>query len=311
MSHLNIVNVTNSFQNQLLNKLRLPQDTGMVDARIQEGTQSVVQRQTAYGQSYNHRTFLQENTLSPNARVDPTILMSSNHNYDLERVRAMNSSPLKLHEQNPSEKSTNEVVLVSPNLRPASHIDLYSTNHINEQTNGYIRRSTARVYDSPFKGKYDQTAFMVTIQPGTNQSQTGITNLNYMSAPSIPRVVKTPIGLPVPETVARSLQPNTEGRTTYQRSFKDVSYREIPSQEENSTKLLKHRSASMKNLDSRNDRSSSLREIQDRWSKTQALRDYHQAYPEPVPDVGHSTIRAKKEILIADTIAKLNRRIVK
>ncbi|CAF4443796.1 unnamed protein product [Adineta steineri] len=76
---------------QLLNKLHVPQDASTVDSRVQEGDKQFIQRETVYGQGYNTRKFLQENTLQHYARVDPTNLMSTRYNNDLERTRIINS----------------------------------------------------------------------------------------------------------------------------------------------------------------------------------------------------------------------------
>ena len=47
-----------------------------------------------------------------------------------------------------------------------------------------------------------------------------------------------------------------------------------------------------------------LIDLQDRWSKTKAQREYHITHPESVPYVGDSTMRAQKEISIADGIER-------
>ena len=76
-----------------MTKFRVPQQANNVDPRVQEGTKSFIQRESAYGQSFNTRKFLQENTLSPQARIDPTRLISTKYNSNLERVRSLNSYP--------------------------------------------------------------------------------------------------------------------------------------------------------------------------------------------------------------------------
>ena len=83
-----------------MNKFRVPQDSSTVDPCIQEGNKPFIQRESIYGQSYNTRKFLQENTLSYHARMDPTSLMSTRYNTNLERTRSLNSYPMKaLHNQ--------------------------------------------------------------------------------------------------------------------------------------------------------------------------------------------------------------------
>ena len=43
-----------------------------------------VQRQSTYGQAYNTPKFLQDNALAYHARIDPSRLMSTRYNNDLE-----------------------------------------------------------------------------------------------------------------------------------------------------------------------------------------------------------------------------------
>jgi hypothetical protein len=246
--------------------------------------------------------------------------MSTTYNNNLERVRHSNSLP-KLstdyssnnHEQESSSVNPNQQVIVGPLLHPAPYDELYSTKYINEHTDGYARRSTARVYDSPFKNEQDQTVYKIYDQSkpiAHNQSASFDSNLTVASA--LPRAVKTAIGLPGPEVIARYIEPKFEPDTTYGRSYKDISYHE------NVPHLLRSRQTTNSLRSSRIDptsfsldRTMKLRDIQDRWSKTQAQRNYHTTYPETVPDVGHCTIRAKKEILLADIIQKQRMTLVR
>jgi hypothetical protein len=233
--------------------------------------------------------------------------MSTRHNNNLERVRSLNSYPIKTP-QNRSisneQKATNNT-LVSPVLHPSPHDDLYATKYITEHTDGYSRRSTARVYDSPFKTEPDMTIHQLyqQQQQQTAHRQSNSFDPNLTIPAQIPRSVKTAIRLPGPEVVARLIEPNIAPNTTYQRAFKDVSYHESALQTQNSNL---HRLPTKDNDQSftRSSKQRKLLDLQDRWSKTQAQRQYHLAHPEVVPDVGGNTIRAKKEILIADAIAK-------
>ena len=289
-----------------------------MDSRTQEGPQQFVQRETVYGQAYNARTFLQENALTPHARVDPGALMSTNYNQNLERVRCMTSLPKRPVDyptegngQQPPGQGSNGETLVSPVLYPTSYDELYTTKYITEHTDGYSRRSTARVYDSPFKGEHDRAIYKVYEQQASGQPQT-ISFDPHLSIPAaLPRGAKTAIRLPGPEVVARYVEPTGEPSTTYQRSYKDITFHESMPQIQGLNRSGRVRSQSMRNqvlqtsrVANSRDKEWKLRDLQDRWSKTQAQRDYHMAYPEAVPDVGGCTIRAKKEILIADTLAK-------
>ncbi len=277
-------------QNHLLNKFRAPDDTGTIDSRIQEGNKQFVQRQSIYGQAYNTQKFLQENTLSHHARTDPTCLMSTIYNSNLERVRSLNSYPIKTIE-NPSVN--NNDTLVSPVHRPSQYDELYTTKSIVEHTDGYSRRSTVRVYDSPFKIKSNTNLNQFYQQEKKPNSFDPI-----LSIPTqIPRSVKTAIRLPGPEIVARFIEPKLEPHTTYQHAFKDISYHESRLQkQDNNQRSIRTLNNPLKQW--------KLLDIQERWTKTKAQQQYHIEHPEVVPDVGGNTIRAKKEILIADAIAK-------
>ena len=228
------------------------------------------------------------------ARADPSRLMSTQYNHNLGRVRTFNSFPIKTPE-NPStnnRQEKTESTLVSPVLRPSHNDPLYNTKSIVERSNGYSTRSTARVYHSPFQSQCNTS---------TNQSDQQPQPVSFdptLSIPAqLPRSVKTDIRLPGPEIVARFLEPTLQPKTTYQHSFKDITYHEKkpspPHAMSRSATTLDHRSKHL-----------TLTDIQERWSKTQALRQYHEEYPEPVPDVGGITVRARKALLIADTIAK-------
>ena len=280
-----------------MNKLRVRDDAGTVDARTQEGHKQFVQQDTVYGQSYNTRKFLQENTLSPHARADPSRLMSTNYNRDLEQVHNTNSLPrtapsTTLVRTSPTA-TVDKDLLVSPCLYPPSNDDLYVTKHITEHTDGYSRRSTARVYDSPFKSQ------STTFAHGLYDQQNDLASTTLTTSVSLPRSVKTVIGLSSPPMIARLIEPAFETRTTYQDAFKDIAYHEGPTQ----AVRYSNRPALSGSVATR-DRPWKLRDLQDRWSRTQAQRDYHQEHPEPVPDIGNCTIRAKKEILLADRLDK-------
>ncbi|CAF2871987.1 unnamed protein product [Rotaria sp. Silwood2] len=291
-----------NMRNRLLNKLRVPNDATTVDTRIQEGNKQFVQRESIYGQAYNTKKFLQENTLLPNARTDATRLMSTTYNTNLERVRGLNSYPIKTT-QNQSVNYNQEKIndfLISPVLRPSHNDEVYTTKYINEHTDGYSRRSTVRVYDSPFKNEQN-TTMNELCQPQIIHSQTNSLE-PFLSIPGqIPRSVKTNLRLPGPEVVARFIEPKVDTHTTYQRSFKDISYHETMPQTQRSTK--NNNQNLTRTLDNCFNECKLL-DLQDQWSKTQAQQQYHIEHPESVPDVGNCTIRAKKEILVADTIAK-------
>lgn len=272
-------------------------DAGTVDSRTQEGDKQFVQRQSVYGQSYNTPKFLQDNTLVPHARADPSRLMSTQYNHNLGRVRSLNSFPIKTPENTSTNNKQEKIdsTLVSPVLHPSFNDPLYTTKSIAERSNGYSTRSTARVYYSPFPNKHD-TSMSQSVEQST-QLQKIAFDPQLCIPTQLPRSVKTDIRLPGPEIVARFIEPTLQPKTTYQHSYKDITYQEKkPSPSHTMTRsatTLDHRS-----------KQPTLADIQERWSKTQALQQYHQEYPEPIPDVGGITIRARKELLIADTIAK-------
>ena len=225
--------------------------------------------------------------------------MSTAHNYNLERARTMNSFPKAAGEPQPSPISNSES-LVSSVLRPALGDEIYSTKTVTEHTDGYGRRSTVRVYDSPFKGEADPTVQQIYQQ---NQQPSVAPPQSISRAAALPRSAKTVIRLSGPEIVARYVEPKTELPTTYQRSYKEISFHESMPRLTVGPHSIKGRSRSINGVNNV-EKQMKLRDLQDRWSKTQAQRDYHVAHPEAVPDVGDCTIRAKKEILIADTLAK-------
>jgi hypothetical protein len=289
----------------LVNKFRVPQDSSTVDTRTQEGNKQVIQRESVYGQTYNTRNFLQENTLSHHARTDPSRLMSTTYNNDLERVRSINSFPKKLtrtQSLNNNEEKSHDI-LIGPLLHPSPYDEIYSTKYITEHTDGYSRRSANRVYDSPFKTKQDMTVFKFY-----EKQQTPVQPYPT-SADQLTRSAKTIIRLPGPEMVSRSIEPKLEPHSTYQHSFKDISYHETISPLQDSRNNNNHQRLSMKDDDMRFGRTSDGRvkqwkliDLQDHWTKTKAQRQYHATHPESVPYIGESTMRAKKEIVIADLI---------
>ncbi len=69
----------------------------------------------------------------------------------------MKPAPNQLFTDN-EEKSSDDFIL-GPFLSPSPYNELYSTKHITEHTNGYSRRSTNRVYESPFKNQHDMIAY--------------------------------------------------------------------------------------------------------------------------------------------------------
>jgi hypothetical protein len=127
------------------------------------------------------------------------------------------------------------------------------------------------------------------------------------SSGQLPNSAKYILGLPGPEIVSRSIEPKIETHSIYQRSYKDVSYHEIISPIQELKINSNQNRLSMKDNDERFGRTSDGRikqwkliDLQDRWSKTKAQKQYHANHPETVPYVGDGAMRAKKEILIAD-----------
>ncbi len=282
-----------------MNKFRVPQEANTVDPRVQEGLKPFIQRESVYGQSYNTRKFLQENTLSPQARTDPTRLISTKHNSNLERVRNFNSYPTKSVQNqridNHDEK-VNENIIVGPFLPPSPYNELYSSKHITEHTNGYSRRSTDRVYESPFKNQQDILAYKF------HKKQSTPIELYPQITSQLPSCAKLNLSLPGPEIISRSIEPKSELHSIYQRSYKDISYHEIITPIHDS----KVSSVSMKDNEQSFSRGKQwkLIDLQDRWTKTKAQRQYHIDHPEYVPNVGDGAMRAKKEIVIADLIER-------
>ncbi|CAF1100618.1 unnamed protein product [Rotaria sordida] len=295
----------------LLNKFRVPQDTSTVNTRIQEGNKPFIQRESTYGQSYNTRKFLQENTLLHHSRSDPTCLMSTQYNTNLERARSMNSYPMKpIHNisfnnnDNNNKEKTNDI-LIGPLIHPSPYDELFATKYITEHTDGYSRRSVNRVYDSPFKSKEDMTAYKFF-----EKKQTPVTPYLQISD-QLPRSAKNVLRLPGPEVVSRFLEPKLEPHSTYQHSYKDVSFHETILPIQDARLSFDSNYLSMKDNDERFGRTSDGRikqwkliGLQDRWTKTKAQKQYHIDHPESVPYVGERTIQTKKEILIADNIER-------
>jgi hypothetical protein len=288
-----------------LKKFRVPDDASTVDPRVQEGSNPFVQRESVYGQSYNTRKFIQENTLSAQARSDPTRLISTRYNSNLERVRSMNSYPA----QSPStsvvdqqQENVNEDLILGPFLPPSPYNELYSSKYITEHTDGYSRRSTNRVYESPFKNQQDMLAYKFH-----KKQSTPVPAYPQTTGQPLTKSAKVRLALPGPEILSRSVEPKLEPYSTYQRSYKDVSYHEAITP----ISLSKYTSEqSSQSVNQENEQSFGrskqwkLIDLQDRWSKTKAQRQYHVNHPEYVPYVGDGTMRAKKEILIADLIER-------
>ena len=266
----------------------------------------MIQRETVYGQSYNTRKFLEENTLAGHARTDPTALMSTGYNRNLERVRSLNSypNPPAAEPSFVEEPQTSDIV-IGPLLPPAPYDELYATQYINEHSDGYSRRSVNRVYDSPFKGEHEAVVYK------TYPKESTPVPLYPMKADALPRAAKTFIRLPGPEIVARSLEPTREPHSTYQHSYHDVAFEETITPMSEFKPHLAHNRLSMKDNDPRFGRTSDGRvkqwkliDLQDHWTKSNAQRQYHLDHPENVPFVGDATIRAKKDIMIADIVEK-------
>ena len=291
-----------AMRNRLLSQFRVPQDANTVDLRVQEGSSPFIQRESVYGQSYNTRKFLQENTLNSQARADPTRLISTKFNTNLERVRSFNSYPTK---STPSvdinqEEKINDEILLGPFLPPSPYTELYSTKYITEHTDGYSRRSTNRVYDSPFKSQQDMLAYKYH-----KKQQTSVPLYPQMTN-QLPNSAKVNLSLPGPEIVTRSIEPKFEGHSIYQRSYKDIVFHETISpisdskytSDQNRFSLIDNTQGFSRGKQWK------LIDLQDRWSKTKAQRQYHVDHPEYVPYVGDGTMRAKKDILIADLIER-------
>ena len=273
----------------------------------------MIQRETIYGESFNTRKFLQENSLAAHARTDPTALMSTDSNRNLERVRSLNSFPIPAAEAtNEREMKISDDIVVGPLLPPSPYDELYSNNHINEQTDGYSRRSTYRVYDSPFKADHENLIYKV-------YPKEKISVAPYpKKADSLPRAAKVMLRLPGPEVVSKAKDSVNEPHSTYQHSFQDVSFYEMITPLDDYKPENHHQRLAMKDNDPRFGRMTDGRvkqwkliDLQDRWTKTNAQRQYHQDHPEAIPYVGDATIRTKKEILIADTVEKQRMMVVR
>ena len=281
-----------------MKKLRVPDDASTVDPRVQEGQNPFIQRESVYGQSYNTRKFLQENSLPPQARSDPTRLISTRYNTNLERVRSMNtypnrSSPKPSIDQQQQENISQDIIL-GPLLPPSPYQELYSSKYITEHTDGYSRRPTNRVYDSPFKNSQDMIAYKF------HKKQSTPVAAYPQTTGQMPTSAKVRLALPGPEVLSRSIEPKFEPHSIYQSSYKDVTYHEavLP------ISMSRHSSDQSQSVIREPDRKWKLIDLQDRWSKTRAQRQYHVDHREYVPYVGDGTMRAKKEIVIADLIER-------
>ena len=279
-----------------MKKFRVPDDASTVDPRVQEGPHPFIQRESVYGQSYNTRKFIQENTLSAQARSDPAHLISTRYNTNLERVRSMNSYPTQSQPKSTADQqqeNVSEDLILGPFLPPSPYNELYSSKYITEHTDGYSRRSTNRVYESPFKNQQDMLAYKFH-----KKQSTPVAAYAQMTGPPLTKSAKVRLALPGPEILSRSIEPKLEPHSTYQRSYKDISYHEAITP----ISLSKYTSDPSQSV-GRN-KQWKLVDLQDRWSKTKAQRQYHANHPEYVPYVGDGTMRAKKEILIADLIER-------
>ena len=293
-----------------MNKFRVPLDSTSVDVKTQDGEPSMIQRETVYGQAYNTRKFLQENTLSSHARTDPTGLMSTDYNHNLERVRALNSypkaEPAEAEERDEEQPDPKKEVVLGPLLPPAPYDELCASNAIAEHTDGYSRRSTYRVYDSPFKGEHEATIYK--FYPKEPISVAAFPR----KAEALPKAAKTVLRLPGPEIVSRSVDYPSEPQSTYQHSYPEMSFHELISPSMTTRRAVpSYGRLAMKDHDPRFGRTTDGRvkqwkliDLQDRWTRTNAQRQYHAEHPEHVPYVGDATVRANKEILIADIVEK-------
>lgn len=232
--------------------------------------------------------------------------MSTGYNRNLERVRSLNSypNPPAAEPSFVEEPQTGDIV-IGPLLPPAPYDELYSTQYITEHSDGYSRRSVNRVYDSPFKGEHEAVVYK------TYPKESTPVPLYPMKADALPRAAKTFIRLPGPEIVARSIEPTREPHSTYQHSYHDVAFEETITPMSEFKPHLAHNRLSMKDNDPRFGRTSDGRvkqwkliDLQDHWTKSNAQRQYHLDHPENVPFVGEATIRAKKDIMIADIVEK-------
>jgi len=232
--------------------------------------------------------------------------MSTKYNTNLERVRSFNSYPMKSVENlsfNDNEEKANDDIILGPFLPPSPYNELYSTKHITEHTDGHSRRTTNRVYESPFKNQQDLIAYKFY-----KKQQTPVALYPQISS-QLPSSAKHVISLPGPELVSRSIEPKLQLHSIYQHSYKDVSYHEtIPPIQDLKLSFAQNRLSTNDN-DRRFSRTPDgsvkqwkLIDLQDRWSKTKAQREYHVDHPEFVPYVGDGTLRAKKEILLADIL---------
>lgn len=242
--------------------------------------------------------------------------MSTNYNKNIERTRSMNSYPLKsISNESNDDTTTKEKIndiIVGPLLHPSPYDELYATNHITEHTNGHSRRSVNRVYESPFKTKNDSLVYKFYER---KQAST----VPYLQVPDqLPRAIKTPLRLPGPEVVSRFVDPKLEQHSTYQQSYRDVSFHEMILPMDDTRGSIDGSYLSMKDDDPRFGRTSDGRvkqwkliDIQDRWTKTKAQRQYHMDHSEHVPYVGDKTMQAKKEILIADNVERQRAMLVR
>ncbi|CAF0785570.1 unnamed protein product [Didymodactylos carnosus] len=211
----------------------------------------------------------------------------------------------------------NEATIVGPLLPPAPYEELYSSNHINEQTDGYSKRSVPRVYDSPFKYDDENIQYKV-FGPPLSSTDKASTTTTYVPTAQQSKSTKTVIQLPGNEIVSRFVEPYENPQTTYQHSYKDLVYHEkLPTQSpytcssNDIERMLKGHRLSVKDGDIRFGRMSDGRvkqwrliDLQDQWTKTNAQREYHELHPESVPYVGESTIIGKKAVALADSRAK-------
>ena len=213
-------------------------------------------------------------------------------------TRSLQNQSFDNHEE--KINNNNNIIILGPFLPPSPYNELYSSKHITEHTNGHSRRTTNRVYESPFKTQQDMIAYKFH-----KKQPTPVTP--YPQVPhQLPTQAKMNLSLPGPGFVPRSIEPKTEVHSIYQRSYKDVSYREII------TPIQDSKIPSGSNRFSTKDNEQSygrgkqwkLLDLQDRWTKTKAQRQYHIDHPEYVPYVGDGTLRAKQEILLADVVKR-------
>ena len=225
-------------------------------------------------------------------------MMNTSSNTNLERIRNVNALPMKsqsnrIIDVDQDKPKNSDDIILGPFLPPPPYSELYSTKHITEQSNGHSRRSTVRVYESPFKVQQDLLAYKHHSKD--SMTATPAVPLYPQKTNQLPTEAKVSLALPGPEIVTRSLDRKpSHAHSTYQRAYRDIAYYPV-------SQSMIDRKISSSQSESR-PKQWKLIDLQDRWSKTLAQRNYHLDHPEHVPYVGDGTMRAQREILLADLI---------